>query len=318
MAEPLPSDFLPFGHVVGRVIRAVGDTDADPDSDPEAIPVTGKGLVRFTPLELTRVVTGTVPSTWVQQETIAADLDSDGFLALSGERGLLLWPGAWKVSAGSASAFSFPQFTIEVTAAHTADSPLDLWTSAPYSPPSGTTVTTLVVPAGAAAGQILGWDGQELVWKEPPADGAPGKPGHSPELTWQGDQLAVDGVVSGPHLTGPAVADTGFRDIKPLLATGWTTGVIKVRRWGSMVHFVAVGLTAGSGATGSALTTALPVGFRPPNSSPATGSVSGGVGYITVGWDGQITGDTTTKTFSGTAVWTTTDPWPTTLPGTPA
>lgn len=203
MTEPLPSDFMPFGHVVGRVIRAVGDTDADPDSDPEAIPVTGKGLVRFTPLELTRVVTGTVPSTWVQQEPIAADLDSEGFIALSGARGLLLWPGAWKVSAGSASTFSFPAFTIEVTSAHTADAPLDLWTAAPYSPPAGATVTTLVVPAGAAAGQILAWDGQKLAWQEPPADGAPGEPGHSPVLTWQGDQLAVDGVVSGPHLTGP-------------------------------------------------------------------------------------------------------------------
>lgn len=166
-SEPLPSDFLPFGRVVGRAISAVGDTDADPDSDPEAIPVTGTGLVRFTPLELTRVVTSTVPSTWVQQKTIAADLDSDGFLSLSGARGLLLWPGAWKVSAGSASEFPFPAFTIEVTAAHTADNPLDLWTAAPYSPPSGTTVTTLVVPAGQQPGQTLGWDGSQLAWVTP-------------------------------------------------------------------------------------------------------------------------------------------------------
>ena len=177
MTEQLPSDFLPFGHVVGRVIRAVGDTDADPDSDPEAIPVTGKGMVRFTPLELTRVVTGTVPSTWVQQETIAADLDSEGFLALSGARGLLLWPGAWKVSAGSSSAFSFPTFTIEVTSAHTADSPLDLWTAAPYRPPSGATVTTLVVPAGAAAGQVLAWDGSQLVWQDAGSGGGSGSQG---------------------------------------------------------------------------------------------------------------------------------------------
>lgn len=34
-------------------------------------------------------------------------------------------------------------------------------------------------------------------------DGANGADGHSPVLTWQGDQIAVDGVVSGPHLTGP-------------------------------------------------------------------------------------------------------------------
>ena len=33
--------------------------------------------------------------------------------------------------------------------------------------------------------------------------GAPGADGHSPVLTWSGDQIAVDGIVSGPHLTGP-------------------------------------------------------------------------------------------------------------------
>ena len=33
--------------------------------------------------------------------------------------------------------------------------------------------------------------------------GGVGPAGHSPELTWSGDQIAVDGVVSGPHLTGP-------------------------------------------------------------------------------------------------------------------
>lgn len=191
MAEQLPSDFLPFGHVVGRVIRAVGDTDADPDSDPEAIPVTGKGLVRFTPLELTRVVTGTVPSTWVQQETIAADLDSEGFLALSGARGLLLWPGAWKVSAGSASAFSFPAFTIKVTAAHTIDSPLDLWTAAPYSPPPGATVTTLVVPAGGTAGQLLVWNGAQLEWQDRPADGKDGVTPPNPVFTATATTLAA-------------------------------------------------------------------------------------------------------------------------------
>jgi hypothetical protein len=113
----------------------------------------------------------------VQQETIAADLDSEGFLSLSGARGLLLWPGAWQVSAGSASVFSFPAFTIEVTGSHTADAPLDLWTAAPYSPPAGVTVTTLVVPAGAAAGQILAWDGTQLAWVDGGTGGGGGSQG---------------------------------------------------------------------------------------------------------------------------------------------
>jgi hypothetical protein len=33
--------------------------------------------------------------------------------------------------------------------------------------------------------------------------GDPGPPGHSPVLTWSGDQIAIDGAVTGPHLTGP-------------------------------------------------------------------------------------------------------------------
>jgi hypothetical protein len=37
----------------------------------------------------------------------------------------------------------------------------------------------------------------------PGATGAPGAAGHTPVLSWSGDQIAIDGVVTGPHLTGP-------------------------------------------------------------------------------------------------------------------
>lgn len=177
MTESLPSDFTPFGHVVGRVIRAVGDTPADPDADPEAIPVTGSGLIRFTPLDDHRVVTSTTPDTWVAQETIVADLDDDGLLSASGTPGVSLWPGVWKVSPGSASAFSFPTFTIQVTSAHTAAAPLELWSAAPWTPGAGQTVTTLVVPSGGVAGQILGWDGSALVWTDAGTGGGGGSQG---------------------------------------------------------------------------------------------------------------------------------------------
>jgi hypothetical protein len=33
--------------------------------------------------------------------------------------------------------------------------------------------------------------------------GDPGVPGHSPVLSWSGDQISIDGEVTGPHLTGP-------------------------------------------------------------------------------------------------------------------
>ena len=38
--------------------------------------------------------------------------------------------------------------------------------------------------------------------------GLPGADGHSPVLALVGDQISIDGVVSGPHLTGPK-GDTG-------------------------------------------------------------------------------------------------------------
>lgn len=37
--------------------------------------------------------------------------------------------------------------------------------------------------------------------------GESGADGHSPVLTWRGDQIVIDGIASGPHLTGPAGAD---------------------------------------------------------------------------------------------------------------
>ena len=200
MTEYLPSDFTPFGHVVGRVIRAVGDTPADPDADPEAIPVTGTGLVRFTPLDATRVVISTSPDTWVAQETIAADLDNDGLLSVSGSPGVSLWPGAWKVSAGSASVFSFPTFTIEVTSAHTAAAPLELWSAAPWTPGAGQTVTTLVVPSGGVAGQVLGWDGSALVW----TDGGTGEGSQGPAGT-----VTVGTVTTGAAGSQATVTNTG-------------------------------------------------------------------------------------------------------------
>lgn len=200
MTDSLPSDFLPFGHVVGRVIRAVGDTPADPDADPEAIPVAGVGLVRFTPLDDHRVVTSTTPDSWVAQETIVADLDDDGLLSVSGTPGVSLWPGAWKVSAGSASAFSFPTFTIQVTSEHTAASPLELWSAAPWTPGAGQTVTTLVVPSGSVAGQVLGWDGSALVW----TDGGTGEGSQGPAGT-----VTVGTVTTGAAGSSATVINSG-------------------------------------------------------------------------------------------------------------
>ena len=42
-------------------------------------------------------------------------------------------------------------------------------------------------------------------------NGRKGDTGHSPVLTWIDDQIAIDGVVSGPHLKGPAGSDNSIK-----------------------------------------------------------------------------------------------------------
>lgn len=53
------------------------------------------------------------------------------------------------------------------------------------------------------------------------ARGFRGYSGHSPVLTWSGDQIAIDGSVTGPHLTGPAGSVTETQ-VRSLLATKGT------------------------------------------------------------------------------------------------
>lgn len=57
-------------------------------------------------------------------------------------------------------------------------------------------------PGRDGADGAPGQDGQDG------KDGDRGEPGHSPTVTMTGDQITVDGTVIGPHLTGPAGADS--------------------------------------------------------------------------------------------------------------
>lgn len=89
---------------------------------------------------------------------------------------------------------------------------------------TGTETTTLAVPGpqgpagpqgptGAAgpAGSagfvpVLGvhyYDGRDGINGINGINGTNGAAGHSPALTWSADQIAIDGSVTGPHLTGP-------------------------------------------------------------------------------------------------------------------
>ena len=128
MSELLPAAYT-HGKVVGRFIKAVGDSE-DVGVLPEAVPASGS--VTFIPDQLERIVTDATvaPSTFFVHEPITAQLDSAGYLSRAGNRGVWLWAGAWTVTISVAGVSRAP-FKITVSAAHTNESPLDLWQVAP-------------------------------------------------------------------------------------------------------------------------------------------------------------------------------------------
>lgn len=120
-------------------------------------------------------------------------------------------------------------------------------------------------------------------------------------------------------------SDTGWRLVSP--ENGWT-GEIRLRRVGSIVHFRTRALN-GTAATSSNVIL-LPSGFHPGPNMPAHGmgnkSSNAASGSDPIGAVGGANNQLV-RTFGSIASWTggsasiewmTLDPWPTTLPGTPA
>lgn len=154
MTEALPSAYT-YGRVVARFLRAVGD-GTDVDTLPEAEPATGK--VTFRPIEVDRIVPDTTaaPTPIITHNPIECMLDGGGYLSRNGMPGVWLWTGQWSVVLDVAG-LARTGWTIEVTTAHTDLAPLDLWQSQPYVPPTGVTVTTMLVPANPVDGHGLIW-----------------------------------------------------------------------------------------------------------------------------------------------------------------
>ena len=161
--EALPTAYE-YGRVIGRFLRAVGDGE-DVDAVPEAVPATG--TVTFTPIVTSRILidASAEPSPLITHEPITCELDAYGHIARNGVRGVWLWTGEWTVSF-NVSGMSRTPFPILVSTAHTDIAPLDLWEAAPYNPPAGATVTTMMVPSNPTDGYTLVWSVASggLVW----------------------------------------------------------------------------------------------------------------------------------------------------------
>lgn len=86
---PLPSN-VNYGHITGRIIRAIGDTPDDPDRYPDAVPAQGTVTFRATPLWLLNP-TATPDPTVIIPDPVVCTLDADGFLTdQAGARGVYL------------------------------------------------------------------------------------------------------------------------------------------------------------------------------------------------------------------------------------
>ena len=153
-----------LGYVVARVLRRTAEAlyDDTPALQPAA------GAITFTPHDTADRTTGA----FLLGEELTLPLDQDGNLvARQPGEGETLEPGAWVASGVYRVRFDVPGppagFDIEITAGHTPEAPLDLVTAAPYTPPTGVVVQTILVPAGAVPGHVLAWTGDGAKWQHP-------------------------------------------------------------------------------------------------------------------------------------------------------
>lgn len=117
--------------------------------------------------------------------------------------------------------------------------------------------------------------------------------------------------------------DTGWRDLTPLLANGWTAQWMRIRRVNNTatLQFLNVG---GADATTDTIFT-LPIGFQPSTGGyhlglPFADSAPNNLSYIRIGGINfmLIKGRAAPYSTSvmSTVSWDVYEPWPTTLPGT--
>ena len=131
--DPIPADAT-YGYVVGRWIKAVGDTTLDPDGLPDGEPVSGTvTLIPLNSLVYGDPETPANPNDLVgiSRGLVHGHLDGNGELVDShGNLGVWLVPGAYRFKADFDNA-NWPEFNFLVNTTDTLENPLDLLT---YSP----------------------------------------------------------------------------------------------------------------------------------------------------------------------------------------
>ena len=179
----LPDGTL-YGRLTGRVGAFIGDTPGDENDLPDRVPTAGR--VTVTP-SITHVIhkpTGDV----IFATPDPIDLDDDGHfeVTLVAVDSPDLNPTGW-------------YYTVRV------DVPGRAALTAQVQIFEGQTITLGeaigAAQPGVSTAVVKGDRGDKGPKGEPGRDGIDGR---SPEVTMEGDQLVIDGVIVGPHLTGPA------------------------------------------------------------------------------------------------------------------
>lgn len=176
--DPIPADAT-YGYVVGRWIKAVGDTTIDPNPLPDGIPVSGTATI----IPLASMVYGD-PETLdnpddyvgVPREEVPCSLDQNGELTDSqGNIGVWLIPGAYRFRANFTDA-DWPDFDFLVSDEYTPINPLDLLRYAPTQEIPGiqmvVSIDTALRAEAAAVRAEAAADSIPLIWvgDDPPGD----------------------------------------------------------------------------------------------------------------------------------------------------
>lgn len=165
-----------YGYVVGLLVTSRGD-GPDEGREPDVVPADVKPIFTRTKGQYTQPLSepsaNGARAAFVLHEKITAgvmadghltgDLDAAGNVRPDATPGLWLVVGQYRVSLGSYA----PALTIEVTAEHTPETPLDLAGAVEFTPGPNVTVQTVTLPSGGAVGQVYGWTGSGLGWFRP-------------------------------------------------------------------------------------------------------------------------------------------------------
>lgn len=141
------------------------------------------------------------------------------------------------------------------------------------------------------------------------------------------DTAATNGVIrwvkaSGTGNTGWRVeyGDTGWRNISSLLPATWTGEVALTR---AQNRVTIIGTNIRPGETGNTYLLELPAGFRPAGTTTGVGDETGAYrplyGYSYSPYNLQVRSIAAANSWVNFSItYVTNDPWPTSLPGTPA